>query len=507
MKSATGWTYADAVTSDFFIKRAYLDDVSADDRVISIRYLLDDEPTELKVVYGDISLNDRQLQSKPSDDALQTFAVSLGVLSFMRFASVLPVSLDIRKYSRWIDPELVTFLRKVLPRAWSEHRYQVGRMDYRTPEILYVGSQLGSRSNWPIWKGREIQGLKVPKVAIAFGGGKDSLLCTQLLEYAGLEYDLMTYVYDVYGDEEMQVTLFSNVTRSLQCRNKHLVYMHDDYFPWVSARLDRHNVLNHVGSNGPRKPFRTEAGEVFFGALCFFPVQVVYNIELQLVGNEKSADAPNLVDDATSEPVAHQWEKSLQGEWALHELFRKMFVRMNRVSLTKPIHDVMIFKTLFRLAGDLPYLTSSCNTRKPWCCACEKCAYVFAGFSAYGNHQKVVSVFGEDLFRKSELLPIWRQLLGIEGYIPWECVGQPEEAQLYLYKALKAGIEGKAIDLLCQELLPRTRGKRAKEERLGDHFRAIEAHYSKISAGHHLMPDWLWQRVREVLLKGNSNES
>ena len=254
-------------------------------------------------------------------------------------------------------------------------------MDYRTPKTLYAESELGSRAHWPIWKRTEAHGIKPPKVVIAFGSGKDSLLCTQLAENAGLEYDLITYIYDLYGDPEMQVALFSNITRSLRCRNKHVIYMYDSYFPWLRVHLERHNVLKPCGVSGARKPFRTEAGEVFFGSLSFFPVQVIHNIELQLVGNERSADAPNLVDDATGEAVAHQWEKSLQGEQVLYDLFGKMFRGMNRVSLTKPIHDVMIFKTLFRLAGDLSYATNSCNIKKPWCCACEKCAYIFAGFS------------------------------------------------------------------------------------------------------------------------------
>ena len=100
MKSATGSTYTDTVTSAFFIKQVVLDDVFVGDSSISIRYLLDGEPNELKLVYESITLNDRQLQSKASDEGLRTFAVSLGVLGFMRFASVLPASLDIRKYSR-----------------------------------------------------------------------------------------------------------------------------------------------------------------------------------------------------------------------------------------------------------------------------------------------------------------------------------------------------------------------------------------------------------------------
>jgi len=78
-----------------------------------------------------------------------------------------------------------------------------------------------------------------------------------------------------------------------------------------------------------------------------------------VLGNEKSADAPNLVDEATGEEISHQWMKSIYAEKEMFDLFGKMFQGIERVSLLKPFHDVWIFKTLFEKAGDKVYTTYS----------------------------------------------------------------------------------------------------------------------------------------------------
>ena len=120
---------------------------------------------------------------------------------------------------------------------------------------------------------------------------------------------------------------------------------------------------------------------------------------------------------------------------------------------------------------------------------------MFAGFSAFGNHEKTVEAFGKDLFRDEELIPIWRQLLGLEGYIPWECVGHPEEGQLYFYKAHNSNITGAAIQLFQQEIL----GRQLKGVDVEKYFNEIEGKYSRIYEEHHYMPDRLWNKVHKII--------
>lgn len=40
-------------------------------------------------------------------------------------------------------------------------------------------------------------------------------------------------------------------------------------------------------------------------------------------------------------------------------------------------------------------------------------------------------------------LNIWEELPGLKNFIPWECVGHPEEVQLYFYKVKNMGVDRK----------------------------------------------------------------
>lgn len=474
---------------EFFVDEVVLDYVDVHDNTITLRYVVDSVPLHFRIHYDSVSFYDSALTGH--EHGVQAFAVSLGVIGLSRFAAVLPARVDLTKYSKWIHPEVLTFLEKTFPH-WSEHRYQVGRMDYKGAEIHVNREDLGTLVSWPIW---QIDSRSSKKVLVASGSGKDSLLCAKLIERAGIDYDLITYLHSLYGETAEQDYIFHRLSQSLAYQKHHTITIQDEYFSWLTDRLQRMRVREQLHAIGIHKPFRTEAGEVLFCAFMFAPVQVVHGLDVTIVGHEKSADAPNLIDEISGEAVAHQWAKSFAGEKAVSSLLKRMFRHVDCVSVTKPLYDVKIFKTLFRLAGDLPYVTNSCNIQKPWCCACEKCAYVFAGFAAFGDHQKTVKAFGKDLFQETHLLPIWRQLLGLEGYIPWECVGLAKEVQLYFYKVYQAGIRGKALEMFHEEILKNW----LQDVNIEEYFQQIEEEYSRIYADHHQMPAWLQERILQVL--------
>ncbi len=470
---------------DFFIQRVVLDEIHLENQSISLKYLLDDETVERTITYNSISFAEAPLNNKQT---LKCFAVSMGVVYFLRFGAVLPASFDVKKYSSWIQPQLLTFLQNALPH-WSEHRYQLKRMDYAGTNIIVNHNKFGTLAQQPIWR---LDSDQSKKVIVASGSGKDSLLCAKLIESAGLDYDLITYMDTLYGEPTAQDQVFANLSAKLQYQNQHIITISDGYYPWLESRLEQYQVREILQAEGMIKPFRVEAGETFACPLLFAPVQVVHNLPLVILGHEKSADAHNLIDQETGQKVAHQWPKSIYGERVSQALQNALFENIHSLSITKPLYDVKIFKTLFEMENKLPYLTNSCNIKKPWCCQCEKCAYVFAGFAAFGDHAQTVAAFGEDLFQKESLLFIWSELLGLKGYIPWECVGQAEEVQLYFYKAYQAGVKGVAIDLFRQEVLNPLPQQNVDIE---THFAALEVMYSQIDQQNHHIPAWLWQKL------------
>jgi UDP-N-acetyl-alpha-D-muramoyl-L-alanyl-L-glutamate epimerase len=79
------------------------------------------------------------------------------------------------------------------------------------------------------------------------------------------------------------------------------------------------------------------------------------------------------------------------------------------------------------------------NSSKLWCGHCPKCAFSFALLSAFLPRAHVIRIFGKDLFADEDLLPLYRELLGLEGIKPFECVGTPEETAAAMLLADERG--------------------------------------------------------------------
>lgn len=56
---------------------------------------------------------------------------------------------------------------------------------------------------------------------------------------------------------------------------------------------------------------------------------------------------------------------------------------------------------------------------------------------AFLPKEKVIQVFGHDLFEDESLVPLFNELLGISGIKPFECVGTNEEMLLAFRLAFK----------------------------------------------------------------------
>nr|VFJ98049.1 MAG: hypothetical protein BECKH772A_GA0070896_1013111 [Candidatus Kentron sp. H]VFK00165.1 MAG: hypothetical protein BECKH772B_GA0070898_101819 [Candidatus Kentron sp. H]VFK03375.1 MAG: hypothetical protein BECKH772C_GA0070978_1012611 [Candidatus Kentron sp. H] len=386
----------------FTVEKAVLENVTVDGETMEILYRLDGVPLGPRLHYEGLDLRRGLPGGGP---ALERFAAALAAFAVARFGAVLPKRVDFGPAGSLIPRELVDFLRYVLPGVWSEHRYQLGRLGFHYPEFVAHGSPPAASMPWPIWTLPDSGN----RVLLATGSGKDGTLCGLMLGKAGIPFDAIGYLHDQYGDVERQRDLFAPAEGRLRSERHFRMTVRDEYYPWLEERIQRFGIEKHS-----EKPFRREAGEVFLLSLAMIPFQIAYDIPLQVFGDEKSADRPNLIDPETGEPVAHQWEKSIHGERALHGLYARMFSNLNRASLLKPLHDARIFHTLFALDPDIAYLTNSCNIRKPWCGRCEKCAYVFAGFSAYGDPARTIAAFGADLLDDPALLAHLGRVVGPE---------------------------------------------------------------------------------------------
>ncbi|HLD71695.1 MAG TPA: hypothetical protein VI873_03725, partial [Candidatus Peribacteraceae bacterium] len=94
--------------------------------------------------------------------------------------------------------------------------------------------------------------------------------------------------------------------------------------------------------------------------------------------------------------------------------------------------------------------------RNLWCCTCPKCAFVFALYAAFISREKLEAVFGRNLYDDQSLLPLYRELLGLERIKPFECVGTPEETAAAFLLARERGqyLSSPAMIMFEKEKLP-----------------------------------------------------
>jgi hypothetical protein len=65
--------------------------------------------------------------------------------------------------------------------------------------------------------------------------------------------------------------------------------------------------------------------------------------------------------------------------------------------------------------------------------------FLFASYSAFLPKNQVIDMFETDLYTREKLIPLFRRILGIEGFKPLDCVGEPEEMILAMHYASRAG--------------------------------------------------------------------
>ncbi|MFZ3029711.1 MAG: hypothetical protein WA095_01815, partial [Minisyncoccia bacterium] len=166
--------------------------------------------------------------------------------------------------------------------------------------------------------------------------------------------------------------------------------------------------------------------------------------------NEKSADFGNLT--YLGLPVNHQWCKSSTAEKMVNDYIQSFITPdIATSSLLREFSELEIVRRFVHYPKYLRHVTS-CNMyfwlpplmqhlsrTSYWCERCPKCVFLFASFAAFLPKKEVVDMFGSDLYAKKRLLPLVRRILGIEGFKPLDCVGEPEEMILAMHYSAQRG--------------------------------------------------------------------
>ena len=175
-------------------------------------------------------------------------------------------------------------------------------------------------------------------------------------------------------------------------------------------------------------------------------IALLYDFDAIAMSNEKSANIGNV--EFRGMQINHQWSKSEEFEKAFQQYLRNFITdRIEYRSELRSMNELEIAREFVKYPQYFP-CTTSCNTNwrivkeKPkelWCCKCPKCAFVFALYAACVPKETLLEIFGRNLFADDWLVPLFRELLGLQGFKPFECVGTPEETKEAFRCAQKRG--------------------------------------------------------------------
>ena len=260
---------------------------------------------------------------------------------------------------------------------------------------------------------------------IPIGGGKDSNVTLDLL--------------DNYIEKNLCFCIGSKKV-SIDCAKA--AGYEDNQIIEVKRVIDKNLLeLNKEGFLNGHTPFSAVV------AFITYLVATLLNKKYVALSNEDSANETNV----EGENINHQYSKTIEFENDFREYAEK-YLKSNveYFSMLRPITELEI-SYLFSKLDKYHKIFKSCNVGSKtepwmWCLDCPKCLFVYTILSPFLYKEKLVNIFGEDLFEKESLLKTFIELCGYGETKPFECVGTYSEIRYAITKTINM-LENNNVEL------------------------------------------------------------
>lgn len=247
------------------------------------------------------------------------------------------------------------------------------------------------------------------RTAVPIGGGKDSVVSLEVLRSAQEPIVLFSL-----GE-------FEAINRVARVCGLPMII--------VKRRLSKNLFqLNSQGALNGHIPI--SAVIAFVLAVC----AILYGFDNAALSNERSASSGNL--DYGGMGINHQYSKGFEFERNVSRHFRERLLQhFDYFSLLRPFSELQIARLFSRSSAYHPVFTS-CNAAfkidrgrriSRWCCACPKCRSTFLLMAPFMEKARLLSIFGQNLLDAREQITGFEELIGLRGFKPFECVGEPDE--------------------------------------------------------------------------------
>jgi hypothetical protein len=253
------------------------------------------------------------------------------------------------------------------------------------------------------------------RALLPVGGGKDSLVSVALLEEAGA--DFTPFAVNPRGP----------ILTSVERVGRPAIF--------VQRKLDEEMIRLSAEPGYYSGHVPSTAINSLIAALC----AVLYGYDQIVLSNERSASEGNAHWDGRE--VNHQYSKSLSFEERMADVLASATGgALSYFSLLRPYSEARITR-LFARTTRFDDVFSSCNRNfrynghdgPLWCGECPKCHFVFLMLAPAVDKARLLGIFGKNLLAEMKNEASFRQLTGLAGQKPWECVGEILEAAASLW--------------------------------------------------------------------------
>ena len=246
----------------------------------------------------------------------------------------------------------------------------------------------------------------------AVGGGKDSIVTLETLRGGGFD----------------PVPFSVNPNPIIEAVNE------ASGAPALAARRRLDPLLLELNAEGARNGHIPVTA---INSLIAVATAVLRGLGPVVMSNERSASDPNLIWN--SHEINHQWSKGVEAEGLLRDALAAHAGLIDPYfSLLRTLSELHIAKLFAGFTGYDDVVTSCnqafklSNATARWCGHCPKCRFVFLAMAPFMSPERLVRIFGVDLFADPAQIPGYLEVLGIDGHKPFECVGEVEESLVAL---------------------------------------------------------------------------
>jgi len=274
------------------------------------------------------------------------------------------------------------------------------------------------------------------------------------IEYEGISDESEGYIVPVGGGKDSNVTLevlnldkekdycliVNPKTVTLKCaeiagfKNKNII----EIYRTIDQNLLNLNNKGYINGHTP-----------FSSMVAFVSYLVSYLVSKKYIAlsNENSANESNVL----GKNINHQYSKSFEFECDFEKYADKYLkAPVKYFSFLRPLNELQIAK-IFSKYQKYHSVFKSCNVGSKskewkWCQNCAKCLFAYIILSPYLYKEKLVNIFGIDMFEKENLLNTFLELIGKKNTKPFDCVGTFEEVNFAISKTIQ-NIENKNEEL------------------------------------------------------------